>query len=253
MEERLDARSSDLSNEGKNLSVTDQNRLLNKERIGFFSFLSYASKGEMAFDQFQGILFWNSLLEFFIFFVCFVLFCSYPSQMWRNMFFIFHAIRGVIALMVLKNLPTTSKVIENLENFENDSLQNIQSKIYSEYKNLLKKAENKIRSLMYVYWLLTLFNFLLDFIIFCVLLSEWGKIQYNFKNIATLVCIVILFVNNISMATWFFSLKYYLPDEMSSAIIRATIFESKSLAKTIGDTVKRKFFSQIASSNANNA
>ena len=173
--------------------IYDKNRELNKQRIGFFTFLMNSTKGEMAFDGFQKVLYWNGILDIFLFIISFCLFLSYPSQFWRNIFFVLHAVKGVISLFILKNLPTTSSVIEGLDNFENESLPAIHEKIFSEYKKLLLQNEKRIRSLMYTYWIITVIDFLIDIIIFFVLLHEWGDSDYNFRNIATLIVISILF------------------------------------------------------------
>ena len=173
--------------------IYEKNRELNRQRIGFFTFLMNSTKGEMAFDEFQKILFWNGILDIFLFFICFCLFLSLASQFWRNIFFIGHAARGVVSLLILRYLPTTSSVIESLNNFENESLQAIHNKIYEQYKNLLVQNERRIRPSMYAYWIITVIDFLIDIIIFFVLLHEWGDSDYNFRNIATLIIIVILF------------------------------------------------------------
>ena len=173
--------------------IYQKNKELNKQRIGFFTFLMNTAKGEMAFDGFQKILFWNGIFDIFLFFICFCLFCSYASQFWRNIFFVGHAVRGVVSLLILKYLPRTSTIIQNLENFENESLEVIHNKIYEEYKKLLMQNENRIRPSMYTYWIITIIDFLIDIIIFFVLLHEWGDKEYNFRNIATLIIIVLLF------------------------------------------------------------
>ena len=173
--------------------IYEKNRELNRQRIGFFTFLMNSTKGEMAFDEFQKILFWNGILDIFLFFICFCLFLSLASQFWRNIFFIGHAARGVVSLLILRYLPTTSSVIESLNNFENESLQAIHNKIYEQYKNLLFQNERRIRPSMYAYWIITVIDFLIDIIIFFVFLHEWGDSDYNFRNIATLIIIVILF------------------------------------------------------------
>ena len=173
--------------------IYQKNKELNKQRIGFFTFLMNSAKGEIAFDGFQKILFWNGIFDIFLFFICFCLFCSYASQFWRNIFFVGHAVRGVVSLLILKYLPRTSTIIQNLENFENESLEVIHNKIYEEYKKLLMQNENRIRPSMYTYWIITIIDFLIDIIIFFVLLHEWGDKEYNFRNIATLIIIVLLF------------------------------------------------------------
>ena len=80
-----------------------------------------------------------------------------------------------------------------INNFENDSLQVIHNKIYEQYKKLLLHNEKKIRPSMYAYWMITYIDFLIDIIIFFVLLNEWGDKDYNFRNIVSLIVIVILF------------------------------------------------------------
>ena len=154
--------------------IYEKNKELNKERIGFFTFLMNSAKGEMAFDRFQKILFWNGIFDIFL-------------------FFIGHAARGVVSILILKYLPMTSSVIQNLENFENEPLPSIHNKIYEEYKRLLMQNERRIRPSMYAYWIITIIDFLIDIIIFFVLLHEWGDKDYNFRNIATLIIIVLLF------------------------------------------------------------
>ena len=173
--------------------IYEKNKELNKQRIGFFTFLMNSAKGEIAFDGFQKILFWNGIFDIFLFFICFCLFCSKASQFWRNFFFVGHAVRGVVSMLILKYLPTSSTVIQNLDNFENESLQEIHNKIYEEYKKLLIQNERKIRPSMYAYWIITVIDFLIDIIIFFVLLYEWGDKEYNFRNITTLIIIVLLF------------------------------------------------------------
>ena len=173
--------------------IYEKNKELNKQRIGFFTFLMNSAKGEIAFDGFQKILFWNGIFDIFLFFICFCLFCSKASQFWRNIFFVGHAVRGVVSMLILKYLPTSSTVIQNLDNFENESLPAIHNKIYEEYKKLLIQNERKIRPSMYAYWIITVIDFLIDIIIFFVLLYEWGDKEYNFRNITTLIIIVLLF------------------------------------------------------------
>ncbi len=190
--------------------IYERNKELNKQRIGFFTFLMNSTKGEMAFDEFQKVLFWNGILDIFLFFICFCLFLSLASQFWRNIFFVGHAIRGAVSLIILKYLPTTSSVIEALNNFENESLTAIHNKIYEQYKKLLEQNEKKIRPSMYTYWIITIIDFLIDVIVFFVLLHEWGDKDYNFRNIATLIIIVMLFgkLIIINILIFYYSFKF---------------------------------------------
>ena len=115
------------------------------------------------------------------------------SSFGQIFFFIGHAVRGVISLLILKYLPTSWSVIKNLNNYENESLQAIHNKIYEELKISLIEKERRIRPSMYAYWIITIIDFLIDIIIFFVLLHQWGNKEYNFRNFATLIIIVLLF------------------------------------------------------------
>ena len=116
----------DLDNEQNQYSnptekkIYEKNRELNKQRIGFFTFLMNSTKGEMAFDEFQKILFWNGILDMFLFFISFCLFLSYASQFWRNIFFVGHAIRGVVSMLILKMIHYKlfiTKFMNNIKNY----------------------------------------------------------------------------------------------------------------------------------------
>ena len=76
-------------------SIYEKNKEINKEKIQFFNFLMYATKAEIAVDEFQTNLFWTGSSEALIFLLSLVLFISKPGQFWPLLFFVTHLLRGI--------------------------------------------------------------------------------------------------------------------------------------------------------------
>ena len=95
--------------------------------------------------------------------------------------------------MILKRLPRTSDIISKLDNYENLPVNEIQTNLYKAYSKLVTDDSDKIKPLFITYWLITAVNILLDIILFFVFLHDWGNINYNFRNIMTLIIICVLF------------------------------------------------------------
>ena len=164
------------------------------------------TKSEISIQEIQLIFYWIGIIECFTFFLSFCLFCSYPKQFWRNWFFIFHVARAFVGFLILKRLPKTSEIISKLDQFENLSVSEIQLNLYKSYSKLISVDSDQIKPLFIVYWLITGVNILLDIIIFCVFLHDWGNINYNFRNFMSLLIICVLFSKILFFLIFFFIL-----------------------------------------------
>ena len=185
-------------------AIYEKNKNVNKEKIQFYNFLTYCTKSEISIQEVQLIFYWIGIIECFTFFLSFCLFCSYPKQFWRNWFFIFHVAKAFVGFLILKRLPRTSDIISKLEQFENLPVSEIQLNLYKSYARLISVDSDNIKPLFIVYWLITGVNILLDIIIFCVFLHDWGNINYNFRNIMSLITISILFSKILLFFNFFF-------------------------------------------------
>lgn len=215
-------------------AIYERNKKNNKEKIQFFDFLMYSAKSEISITELQSLFYWVGITECFIFLISFALFISYPSQFGWLLFFITHVLRAVVGFLLLNYMPKTAVVINQLKNSENSSLTDINNQIIQSYKQLLEVNGNRVRQLMFVYWIFTVINVIEDMVIFFSLLGTWGDIIYNFKNIVTLVAICILFLCNFSMVEWFFSIKAQFPPEIMKVINLSIFGELKRLKNIIG-------------------
>ena len=215
-------------------SIYDKNKEINKEKIQFFNFLMYATKAEIAVDEFQTNLFWTGSSEALIFLLSLVLFISKPGQFWPLLFFVTHLLRGICGFFILKYIPSSSKIINKINNYENLPTKDIEKSIYIDYKNLISHHLLLIKKLLVVYWGITIWNIIEDIIIFCCFLSEWGRKDYNFRNIVTLVLICILLTCDFVFIIWFGSFRIHYPPEINSAITKSVFGQIKNLRNIIG-------------------
>lgn len=232
-------------------AIYENNKKNNKEKIQFFDFLMYSAKSEISVTELQSLFYWIGITECFIFLVSFALFISYPRQFGWLLFFITHVVRAVVGFLLLKYMPKTATVIDQLKNTENSSLSDINNQIIQSYKKLLEVNANRVRKLMFIYWIFTVIDIIEDMIIFFSLLATWGNITYNFKNIVTLVAISILFICNFSMVEWFFSIKVQFPPEIIKVINLSIFGELKRLKNIIGRKISNETNVEVQQ-NANN-
>ena len=221
-------------------AIYEKNKEKNKEKIQFFNFLMYSTKAEISINELQSILYWVGITECFVFFISFCLSCSYWSQLGWLLFLVTHVCRAVVGFFILRYLPKTSTVVEQLKDFENLSIDQVNTEIYNSFKRLLEVNNDKIRKLMIFYWAFTFIDVLVDVILFISLLHTWGDITYNFKNICSLVVLCIMFLCNFSACEWFLSMGTTFPPEMYNVIKTTAFGEIKKLKDMIGEKFPKR-------------
>jgi hypothetical protein len=176
-------------------SIYTKNLKNNKEKLSFWSFLMYSTKAEIYICEFHNLLFWVSLLEIFLYLIGLALFISSPKNFAEFWAFTTHFIRAIIGLIVLKRLPNSSTVIEEIREFENSTIEDIQSRILETYKNLISNNEGRIKPILTAYFAFTIIDIIIDNIIFFFLLQKWSNNYYSLENMLALVLIVAFFSN----------------------------------------------------------
>lgn len=211
-------------------SIYTKNLKVNKEKMNFWRFLMYSTKAEIYICEFHNLLYWVSLLEIFLYLIGLALFISSPKNFSEFWAFTTHIIRAILGLIVLKRLPNSSTVIEEVRESENSTLEDIQSKVLQTYKNLLSNNEGRIKPVLTAYFALTIIDIIIDNIIFFFLLHKWSKNEYSLENMIALVLIVTFFSINIIINfnyylvcngvyfSWAAGIKFSFPHEMRSPI-----------------------------------
>ena len=174
-------------------SIYSKNLQNNKEKLSFFSFLMYSTKAEVYICEFYMLLFWVSLLEIFLYLIGLALFISSPHDFSEFWAFTTHLIRAILGLILLKRLPNSSTVIEEVKEFEQSTVEDVQGRILETFKNILTNNKHRLRPLIIAYFVFTIIDILIDNIIFFFLLDKWADNEYSLDNIIALVLIVAFF------------------------------------------------------------
>jgi hypothetical protein len=131
--------------------IYQKNKEKNIEKFTFFNFLIYNTKIESHLEILQSYLFWVGILEYFVWLVLLALFISSPSKMGIIWIFLYHNARATVGLFIVKFMPKTHSVIENLRDYENSSLEDIQKSMEDNYLTLIHESERVLRPLLITY------------------------------------------------------------------------------------------------------
>jgi len=72
-------------------------------------------KTEMIFYQLHGIIFWSSVIDIFLWGFLFLCFFAIPAHLWPVWFLIGHPVRGALGMLLLKNLPNTHDLVQDID------------------------------------------------------------------------------------------------------------------------------------------
>lgn len=128
-----------------------------------------AFKSELFMFDLQSVMFWGSIIELSMFMLGFILFCSVPGLMSLIWLHIFHIPRAVVGFLLLKRLPRSHDIIDQVhlpgEHYSLDqltkSLKESVTKIFIDYTESCK-------CLLLTYCVFTLIAICFDFVQFLV-------------------------------------------------------------------------------------
>jgi uncharacterized membrane protein YbhN (UPF0104 family) len=170
--------------------IYQKNKEKNIEKFTFFNFLIYNTKIESHLEILQSYLFWVGILEYFVWLVLLALFISSPSKMGIIWIFLYHNARATVGLFIVKFMPKTHSVIENLRDYENSSLEDIQKSMEDNYLTLIHESERVLRPLLITYTVLTFVSIFVDVILFFVVATRFDQGDYSQKNFILILGIV---------------------------------------------------------------
>jgi hypothetical protein len=155
--------------------IFKNNKEKNLDKFLFFEFLANNTKIEIHLEKLQGYLFWQGFLEYFIWLILLALFISSPSTMKIVWIFFFHNARATIGLFILRHIPKTFSVIENLKEYEDTTLEDIQIQMETNYVNLISQNEKILKPLLNCYFFLTIVCLIVDFVMFCIIAANFAN------------------------------------------------------------------------------
>ena len=150
---------------------TKKNRTLQ-----FFKFLLYSLKIEIKTNEFLILIKYSSQVEIILWILSIILFFAGGSKYTFVWLHIFHFIRGIIGIYVLRKMPMTHDLIEKL----NVDDRTFETKLYNDIVRDVFKTEalpklNAIRGWLVFYFCISLVNLFIDVIDFLYCLSKLGS------------------------------------------------------------------------------
>ena len=237
------------SPEMKIRKIYEENKRLNKMKIDTTEFMSYSIKVEILFQTLQGYLFWISIIEFVIFLVLFLMFCSSPKSLSKIWWYIFHLFRGFIGVGLMRFLPRTYQVIENLKEIP-DMLEKLKSSLIQSFFDLLQPEKRKLKILLICYFSLTILCTVIDIMMFCVFAPDIGIVENGKPFIYMLLSSIIFIYTDFIYFSFFSSFKYYFNKKQHDSIQRATIigfFDQLKIGMAKGVVSVAKRITKVAS------
>lgn len=239
----------------KEINIYKKNLETNKNKVLLFDFLMTVTKIDYCFEKIQSYLYWVGLMEFFFWFILIGLFISDIKYMAKVFFFIFHIPRGIIGIIILYYLPKTYEVINGLENFETNSLEEIKEKISANYIKILNSKEVILKPLLISYFVSTMITIIVDIVMFCVITPDFGLQKVPGQLFAVLLLVnVCLIAGDFVYILFFTGFKYFFPPSQNEAAHKAVIgfFTQLKVGIAIGFTHLAKRISKKPS-NVNNS
>lgn len=134
--------------------------------------LDLAYKVEMVFYQLHGMIFWLSILDVLLWTVLLFTFFAVAKGLYGVWFLIGHPLRGVLGMFVLKNLPSTHDIVEDIDlsdiKHEEMSVEKLTAKVKFDLsiQFMLKAQEGKNWQLFYSAF--TALVYVFDVLTFCI-------------------------------------------------------------------------------------
>lgn len=245
-------------NENSDSQINERSNNINK--LFFFKFVMYNTNIENNYSEFQYKVFWISTIECIIFVLSLIL-ISIKLHGYTFAATTTHLLKSVIGFLILRNAPSTDKVIENLDGFENNTYDEINRKLEYEFNVLIERAEQKLKVLMVIYFILNITCLILDIVLLGVTLGKMKVIQIYLFDFLILICFLsklnIILVMLLSNIFWKIGLSNSFNEEKVNALKLMTIgyfADVKVIIKDISNDLATKAknkFNNLRNNNVN--
>lgn len=217
------------------------NKQKNIEKLFFFEFMTDITKIEFYLEKLQGYLFWQGFLEYFVWLILLSFFISSPRTMTTIWVFFYHIARATIGLCILKFIPKSYQVIENLRDYEDLSIEDIQIRMENSYMNLIRDCEKILKPLLTLYFVLTIISMILDVIVFGYIAVHYKDRGMEHREFALLLGVVTFIICDFVYFSFFFSLRYSFSPEFLAPVRLAVMGFFKDLKDGVKSGVSKVF------------
>jgi hypothetical protein len=162
-----------------------------------FKFILYTSKVEIKMNGLIKLIYTCSLFELSLWALGFLMFLASPKDLYLIWILIFHVFKAVIGLIILRRIPKTYEILENLAlnpNFEEDKILDL---IDTQIRETFMERWQQNKGKLLCYLISTIISLIIDVVIFIVQIVVFGKnVEYYLMNMA-LLSIILVFLGKI--------------------------------------------------------
>ena len=205
-----------------------------------FKFILYTTKVEIKFNSLIRLIYNTSILEIALWFLGFSLFVASPKDMYLIWILIVHIAKGTLGMILLKRMPKTYEILENVAQNPNFDENKIIDLIEMEIKDSFINKWQQNKNIFFFYLLSTYINLVIDIIIFIVQIAAFGKDEWLLMQTCMILTILIFIITDIIYFLWFFTLQFTFPPEIMNPIKKAISGSIEDLAKLVKEKVKWK-------------
>ena len=205
-----------------------------------FKFILYTTKVEIKFNSLIRLIYNTSILEIALWFLGFSLFVASPKDMYLIWILIVHIAKGTLGMILLKRMPKTYEILENVAQNPNFDENKIIDLIEMEIKDSFINKWQQNKNIFFFYLLSTYINLVIDIIIFIAQIAAFGKDEWLLMQTCMILTILIFIITDIIYFLWFFTLQFTFPPEIMNPIKKAISGSIEDLAKLVKEKVKWK-------------
>ena len=212
-----------------------------------FKFILYTTKVEIKFNSLIRLIYNTSILEIALWVLGFTLFVASPKDMYLIWILIVHIAKGILGMTLLKRMPKTYEILENVAQNPNFDESKIIDLIEMEIKDSFINKWQQNKNLFFFYLLSNYVNLAIDVIIFIAQIVAFGKDEWLLKQTCMIMTILIFIIIDVIYFLWFFTLQFTFPPEIMNPVKKAISGSIEDLTKLVKEKIKWK-----SSNNINN-
>ena len=213
-----------------------------------FKFILYTTKVEIKFNSLIRLIYNTSILEIALWVLGFTLFVASPKDMYLIWILIVHIAKGILGMTLLKRMPKTYEILENVAQNPNFDESKIIDLIEMEIKDSFINKWQQNKNLFFFYLLSNYVNLAIDVIIFIAQIVAFGKDEWLLMQTCMIMTILIFIIIDVIYFLWFFTLQFTFPPEIMNPVKKAISGSIEDLTKLVKEKIKWK-----SSNNINNS
>lgn len=175
-------------------------------------------------------------------------FFAVPASLWGVWFLAGHPVRGVLGMILLKFLPKTHEIVEDIDLSDiphaEMSVEKLTEKIKFDLSVQFMNKSQESKNYQLFYSITTALIYIFDVLTFCIAFYNFqGKPEDAHGNVIMLCIVLTFLIIDAYYFTWVLSLKSKLPPDMACFVTDAVLGYTKKMSRELWhnlDTGARK-------------